>query len=143
MKRIALLVCVLGIFSLTCFGQDTNVPAGKGGTPPPASSSKKITKPAVKPSEVKGKVEEVTLADPTKGVRAEIIITGEDARRYTLLVRSTTTIYGQDWKAISLDKLVKGQQVRVQYITNKDGMYVALSIKPFGKQKPLIENSAS
>jgi len=140
MKRVALLVCVLGVFSLTCFGQDTNLPAEKGGTLPPASSSKKITKitkPAVKPLEVKGKVEGVTLADPTKGVRAEITITGEDAKRYTFMVRATTTIYGQDWKAISLDKLIKGQQVRVQYITNKDGMYVALSIKPAGKQKPL------
>ena len=36
----------------------------------------------------------------------------------------------EDWKAISLDKLEKDQQVRVQYVTNKDGFLVALSIKP-------------
>jgi hypothetical protein len=137
MKRLALLICALGVFSLTCFGQDTILPAQKGGTPPPASLSKKITKPAIKPLEVKGKAEAVALADPSKGIRPEISVTGEDGKRYTFLVRATTTIYGQDWKAIALDKLVKGQQVRVQYITNKDGMFVALSIKPVSKEKPL------
>lgn len=109
----------------------------EGGTPPPASLSKKITQSTIKPLEVKGKAEAVRLADPSKGIRPEISITGEDGKRYTFLVKATTTIYGQDWKAIALDKLEKGQQVRVQYITNKDGMSVALSIKPVSKEKPL------
>jgi hypothetical protein len=132
MKRVALLVCALGIFSVTCFGQDTVLPVQKGVTHPPASSFKikKVTKPAVKPLEVRGTVETVTLAEPSKGIRPEISITGYDGKRYTFLVRTTTTIYGPDWKAITLDKLVKGQQERIQYITNKDGMSVALSIKP-------------
>ncbi len=135
MKRLALLICALGVFSLTCFGQDTVLPAQKGETPPPASLSQKITK--AKPLEVKGHTETVILADPSKGIRPKISITGEDGKHYTFLVRATTTIYGQDWKAIALDKIVKGQQVRVQYITNKDGMSVALSIKPVSKEKPL------
>jgi hypothetical protein len=136
MKRLALLICALGVFSLTCFGQDTVLPAQQGGTPPPASLSKKITKPAVKPFEVKGTTESVSLADPAKGIRPEITITNEDGKHRTFLVRPTTTIYGPDWKAIALDKLEKGQKVRIQYITNKDGMSVALSIKPVSKEKP-------
>jgi hypothetical protein len=135
MKRLALLICALGVFSLTCFGQDTVLPVQQGVTPPPASLSKKISKPAVKPFEIKGTTESVSLADPSKGIRPEITITGEDGKRHTFLVRATTTIYGQDWKAIALDKLEKGQQVRIQYITNKDGMPVALSIKPVSREK--------
>jgi hypothetical protein len=131
MKRVALLICALGVFSLTCFGQDSIPAMQKGGTPLPISSpSKKNTTSLIKPLEVKGKVEVATLADPSKVIRPKIYITGEDGKYYTFQVRSTTTIYGTDWKAIALDKLIKGQFVRIQYITNKEGMSVALSIMP-------------
>jgi hypothetical protein len=85
---------------------------------------------------VRGKVDNITPSEPSKGIRPEITLSGEDGKNYTFLVRTTTTIYGPDWKAISIDKLVPGQQVRVQYITNKDGFLVAQSIKPvYLKQK--------
>jgi hypothetical protein len=93
----------------------------------------KNTKSLIKPLEMKGKVDVATLTEPSKAIRPKISITGEDGKNYTFLVRSTTTIYGTDWKAIALDKLVKGQLVRIQYITNKEGMSVALSIKPVSK----------
>lgn len=80
--------------------------------------------------EVKGRVSSITTADPSKGIRPGIVLNGEDGRIYIFLVRSTTTIYSQDWKAITLDKLTKGRQVRVQYFINKEGSSVALSIKP-------------
>ena len=137
MKKVALLICALGVFSLTCFGQDALPAMQKGGTPPPPASNKKIVKPVAKPLEMKGKVDTVTAADPSKGIRPEISITSEDGKHYTFLVRSTTTIYGPDWKAIALDKLEKGREVRVQYITNKDGLSAALSIKPVSQEKPL------
>ncbi len=136
MKRIALYVCFLGIFSLTCFGSDLVLHAQTKGTPPPASLPKKITNPEIKPLEVRGRTEAVRLADPSMGIRPEISITGEDGKRYSFLIRSTTTIYGQDWKAIPLEKLVIGEYVRVQYNTNEYGKSVALSIKPLGKKKP-------
>ena len=128
MKRIALLICFLGIFSLTCFGQDMVLRVQMKGTPPPASLPKKITNPEIKPLEVSGKMEAVSFADPSKGIRPEISITGEDGKRYSFLIRSTTTIYGQDWKAIPLEKLVIGEYVRVQYHTNEYGKSVALSV---------------
>ena len=85
---------------------------------------------------MRGSVETIIPSEPSKGIRPEITLSGEDGKNYTFLVRTTTTIYGPDWKAISLDKLEKGQQVRVQYITNKDGFLVAQSIKPvYLKQK--------
>jgi hypothetical protein len=124
MKRVAIILCALGVLSSVCFGQDTRLSAPKEGTHP--SISKKI----VTPLEVRGKIETITPSEPSKGVRPEITLSGEDGKKYTFLVRTTTTIYGPDWKAISIDKLEKGQQVRVQYITNKDGFLVAQSIKP-------------
>ncbi len=124
MIRVAIILCALGILSSVCFGQDTRMGAPKEGIHPPVS--KKI----VAPLEVRGNVETITLSEPSKGVRPEITVSGEDGKNYTFLVRTTTTIYGPDWKAISIDKLEKGQLLRVQYITNKDGFLVAQSIKP-------------
>ena len=130
MKRVAIILCALGLLSSVCLGQDTRLSAPKEGTHP--SVSKKI----VAPLELRGNVETITPSEPSKGIRPEITLSGEDGQNYTFLVRTTTTIYGPDWKAISIDKLEKEQQVRVQYITNKDGFLVAQSIKPvYLKQK--------
>ena len=129
MKRVAIILCALGVLSSVCFGQDTRLSAPKEGTPPPVS--KKIAAPL----EVRGNVETIIPSEPSKGIRPEITLSGEDGKNYTFLVRTTTTIYGPDWKAITIDKLEKGQQVRVQYITNKDGFLVAQSIKPVRQQQ--------
>jgi hypothetical protein len=130
MKRVVLVFCTLGVLFSLCIGQDSPLAAQKEGTPPPPPVSKK----AVAPLELKGKVDAIILPEPSKGIRPEISLLSEDGRRYTFLVRTTTTIYGPDWKAISMDKLEKNQQVRVQYITNKDGFLVAISIKPLNEQ---------
>jgi len=138
MKKAAFLVCALAFLSLACYGQDIVQAAQKGKTAtPPSSSLKKIAKP-VNPLEIKGKIDSILAAEPAKGIRPEIVITGEDGKTYVFVVRSTTTIYNQDWKAITLDKLEKGQLVRIQYITSKDGMLVALSIKPVSLENPAV-----
>jgi hypothetical protein len=124
MKRIAIMLCSVGVLFFSCFGQNTDIPQQKERTLPPVS--KKI----VTPLEVSGKVDTIHFAEPSKGVRPQIFLIGEDGKRYTFLVMATTTIYGPDWKAIALDKLVKDQQVRVHYITNKEGFFIAQSIKP-------------
>jgi hypothetical protein len=127
MKRIVILLCAFGVLSFACFGQDAFQAGQKGGTPPPVS--KKLEKPL----EVRGVVNMITQAEPSKGIRPEIIVYGEEGKIYIFLVRTTTTIYSPEWKAMTLDKLAKGRQVRVQYITNKEGSLVALSIKPVYK----------
>lgn len=80
--------------------------------------------------EAVGKVDGVTLEDPAKGTRSEISIIDGFGTRLSLIVKPTTTIYGDDWKAISLDKLPRDRPVRVQYARGKDGSFTALSIKP-------------
>jgi hypothetical protein len=124
MKRVVLLICALGVLFFSCNGQNTDMSQQKGGTPPP------VSKKVITPLEVMGKLDDIHLADPSKGIRPKIFLTGKEGKSYIFIIVTTTTIYGPDWKAIPLDKLTVGQQVRVNYITNKEGFQVAQSIKP-------------
>ena len=124
MKRVAILICTLGVLLFSCNGQNTDMSRQKGGTSPP------VSKKVIARLEVLGKLDDIYLADPSKGINTKIFLTGEEGKRYIFIVVTTTTIYGPDWKAIPLDKLTVGQQVRVSYITNKEGFQVAQSIKP-------------
>jgi len=131
MARIISLIIPMWLISLACFCQDSVTPLliKEGTLHPAASSDQAVIKPP-KPLEIIGAIEAITLAEPSKGIRPELSLQGSDGKRYLFLVRSTTTIYGHDWKPITLDKLRSGEHVRVQYLSNKDGMLVALSIKP-------------
>jgi hypothetical protein len=123
-----LVAAVLGVLACPAFSADSTIlPKQKAKAQPPA-----IHKP-VPALEAVGKVDMVTLEDPAKGVRSEIAILDETGARLILIVKPTTTIYGPDWKAITLDKLTKDQLVRVQYSKSKEGSFTALSIKPSGK----------
>jgi hypothetical protein len=124
MKRVAILICTLGVLLFSCNGQNTDMSQQKGGTPPP------VSKKVITPLEVMGKLVEIHLADPSKGIRPKIFLTGKEGKSYIFFIVTTTTIYGPNWKAIPLDKLTVGQQVRVHYIINKEGFQVAQSIKP-------------
>jgi len=91
----------------------------------------KLTPQAVETKTVTGEVKSVTLADPAKGTKSEIVVvdkSGTEPKEYTFLVKSTTTIYDADWKAISLDKVAKDEKVRVKYTTTKEGVNEGVSI---------------
>ncbi|MEN6472853.1 MAG: hypothetical protein ABFD81_02465 [Syntrophaceae bacterium] len=124
MKRVATMLFALGVLSSVCFGQSINAKSQKESPPPP------LVKKAVLPSEIKGIIEAIDLPEPAKGIRPKISLLVEEGKQFVFMVRSTTTVYGSDWKAIALDKLEQGREVRVQYITNKEGFLEALSIKP-------------
>ncbi|HQJ09401.1 MAG TPA: hypothetical protein PLF54_10405 [Deltaproteobacteria bacterium] len=132
MKKILAVLFALMVFSPACSGQDVVPAARKGKAHPPVSHK------AAASAEIKGKIETITLADPSRGVRPELSVMDEAGKRYTFLVRPTT-IYGSDWKVITLDKLLRDQQVRVRYTASKEGFFTALSIKSAtdGKDKPL------
>jgi hypothetical protein len=124
MKRVAILICTFGVLLFSCNGQNTDMSRQKGGTPPP------VSKKAIAPIELMGKLDNIHFADPSKNIRSKIFLTGGEGKSYIFIIAPTTTIYGPDWKAISLDKLTVGQQVRVHYIINKEGFQEAESIKP-------------
>jgi len=97
-----------------------------------AQKEEPITVSAVtKASEIEtvtGKVESVTLADSSKGIKSEIVIIDENGQKYIFLVKFTTTIYATDWKAISLEKINKGDSAKIKYSTTKEGVNEAVSI---------------
>jgi len=87
---------------------------------------------AVETKIVTGEVKSVTLADPVKGTKSEIVVvdkSGSEPKEYTFLVKSTTTIYDADWKAIALDKIKQDDKVKVTYSTTKEGVYEATSMR--------------
>jgi hypothetical protein len=127
MRRVVVVVAALMVLASSAFGQDGVLLALQKTKPHSSSAHKPV--PAL---EVVGRVDVVKLEDPSSGVRAEIHVVDEAGARHIMIVKPTTTIYGPDWKAITLDKLAKDQQVRVQFVKSKEGSFTALSIKPAG-----------
>lgn len=86
------------------------------------------TKPAHKL--YKGTIDTVTLADAAKGTKSEITVIGgkDQKQKMTFLVKSTTTIADADAKPLTLDKLQKGNKVRVRYTTTAENVHEAISI---------------
>jgi hypothetical protein len=83
---------------------------------------------ASKHKSITGMVKSISQADAAKGTKSEIVITsaGQDE---SLLVRSTTTLYDADAKAITLDKIKANAKVTAAYKTTPEGVKEAKSIK--------------
>ena len=132
MKKILLALLVLAFISPLCFAQQ-----------PVSAPISKVNPVAVATKTLTGKVESVSLADPTKGTKSEIVIespvevkevkekdvVSEKDQKTTFLVKSTTTIYDADYKAITLDKIIKDQTIKVKYTTTLDGVNEAISVR--------------
>jgi len=132
MKKILLTLLVLAFISPLCFAQQ-----------PVSAPISKVSPAAVATKTLTGKVESVSLADPVKGTKSEIVIespvevkeiqgkdvVSETNQKTTFLVKSTTTIYDTDYKATTLDKIIKDQTIKVKYATTQDGVNEAISVK--------------
>ena len=132
MKKILLALLVLAFMSPLCFAQQ-----------PVSAPTTKVSPAAVATKTLTGKVESVSLADPVKGTKSEIVIespvevkeikekdvVSEKEQKTTFLVKSTTTIYDVDYKAITLDKITKDQTIKVKYTTTQDGVNEAISVR--------------
>ena len=132
MKKILLALLVLAFISPLCFAQQ-----------PVSAPISKVNPVAVATKTLTGKVESVSLADPVKGIKSEIVIespvevkevkekdvVSEKDQKTTFLVKSTTTIYDADYKATTLDKIIKDQTIKVKYTTTKDGVNEAISVR--------------
>jgi hypothetical protein len=119
MKIFLIIICTFGFISSSCL-------AGPLGS----DLSDKTLAKAGASKEIKGKVEGVVLEDLVNEVRPKIIILTGDGKKRTFVIRPTTTIYDPEWNPSTLDKIPKGQFVRIKYRMNKEGFTVALSIKP-------------
>ncbi len=90
--------------------------------------------PAPKPPHVPtkgvvGTVDAVTLADADAATKSEITVINKTNAKLMFLVKPTTTIYDAKGKPLTLDKVVKGEEVRVRYTTTAEGVNEATFIK--------------
>jgi len=108
MKKILLALLAFTFASSFCFAQQVSAP---------------VSQVAPKPVETKtftGKVESVSLADSTKGIKSEIVAVDEKGQKLTFAVRTTATITDKDGKSITLGKIAKDNKVVIEYTTKKD-----------------------
>ena len=87
--------------------------------------------PAPKPARATfiGTVDSVTMADPVKGTKSEIVVINNATTKMSFLVGATTTLYNAKGETIGLDQIVKGNEVNVEYETTAVGVYEAVSVK--------------
>jgi hypothetical protein len=76
-----------------------------------------------------GAVDSVTMADPAKGTKSQVVVVNKANIKMSFLVVATTTLYGAKGETIGLAKIVKGNEVNVRYKTTVAGVYEAVSIK--------------
>jgi hypothetical protein len=88
-----------------------------------------MTDVPVKHAILNGVVKSVSLADPVKGTKSEIVVVDATKKIIHVLVTSTTTIWDQDAKAINNDKITSRQHVNVVYVTTPEGINIGRSIK--------------
>jgi len=124
----ALCVSLLMSGSL-CFAQEAEKPANPSITVRAASRATKATvSKATEAKTLVGKIAAVTLADPAKGIKPEIVVKDKRDKAITLLITSTTSIYDGSWNAVTLENLKVDSKARVKYSKTKEGAYEALAI---------------
>lgn len=116
-KTHATLLLVLFVLGLAAVSSAQQTPAKPAPAPKPAGK------------EVIGTVESFTPGDAAKGVKAQIVVVDKAGAKVTCLVKATTPVRDAAGKPLTLDKIVKGAEVRVRYTTNPQGVNEALFIK--------------
>ena len=121
MKRIILAVVILMVGSRLCLAQAPVQPPMK------AVVAKKAAKEVTGKVFV-GKVVSVSIADPVKATKSEIVVVDEAGKKMAFLVKTTTTVYDPAWQALTIEKVKKDEKVKVKYATTKEGVEEAISI---------------
>jgi hypothetical protein len=76
-----------------------------------------------------GTVDSVTIADPAKGTKSEIVAVNKAITKMSFLIVATTTLYNAKGETIGLAKIVKGNEINVKYKTTAEGVHQAVSVK--------------
>ncbi|MCX5687346.1 MAG: hypothetical protein NTV71_01670 [Candidatus Omnitrophica bacterium] len=119
MKKILLTIIVATFVSSLCFAAEQTVLPIVAKAAPKAIETRVFT----------GKIESVSLPDIAKGTKSEITAENEKNQKLTFLVKSTTTIYDAYSNTMLLDSVKKDSNVKVAYITTKEGVNEATSIR--------------
>ncbi len=118
MKKIFLTIVAIAFVSSLCFAEQSMPPVGVKAMPK-----------AVKVKVFTGKIESVSLPDIAKGTKSEIIVVDDKNQKLAFLVKGTTTIYDASSNTMLLDNITKDSKVKVAYVTTKEGVNEATSIR--------------
>jgi len=112
-----------------CFAQEVETPAPPQNTVRVASrATRSIVSKAIEAKTLVGKITEITLTDPAKGIKPQIVVKSKRNKVITLLITSKTDIYDVGWNAVTLENLKVDSRARVKYSRTKEGIYEALAI---------------
>ncbi|MCX5678958.1 MAG: hypothetical protein NTY76_07650 [Candidatus Omnitrophica bacterium] len=110
MKKIAIVLLALAFVSPAIFAQT-------------ATPEKKSV--AEKASTVVGKIVDVTVADPAKGVTAGVItVADETGKTTTFTVKATAKILAHTLDVITLNKLKVGDKVKIETSSANDAQSI-------------------
>ncbi len=116
MKKVLVVVLAAMLLGTVCFAQESAAPEQK-------ESAATQAKVAV------GKVVEVTVADPAKGIADETVVVADEMGKTTkFTVSSATNIVDATLNAITLGQLNKDKKVEVKY-SGEEGAAKAEAIK--------------
>ena len=118
MKKLLITIFALGVVSGLCFAAEYGSNSMNTATTPVMD----ILKAA------QGKVESVSMADPAKGTKSEIVVVDDMEKKWTFIVKPTTTIYDAGMQPTALDKIKADDKVTVKYSVDKEGLNEAQSI---------------
>ena len=76
-----------------------------------------------------GTVVSASFADINLGTKSEIDVRDHRGAIINCIITDTTTMYDDKGNSITLDKLLKGQTVKIKYIITKSGIKEAQLIK--------------
>ena len=125
---------VLSVLAMSIFSVSMALAADQPAAPVTATAT--VTAPvAVAPAvpaameTQTGIVKSISMANAAKGTKSEIVIVDAAGKETSTLIKSTTTLYDADAKAITLDKIAADSKVAVVYIVSPEGVNEASSVK--------------
>jgi hypothetical protein len=74
-------------------------------------------------------IQSVSLGDAAKNLKPEIVVADSMNKERKIVVMPATVILDKEGKAVSLDKLTKGEKIHLMYTVTKEGIKEALTIK--------------
>jgi hypothetical protein len=114
-----LIILVLGVLFIgtACYAQEKPVVV------------KHEASPVIKAKTITGKVEAITLADPAKATKTELVVVDENGVKATFVLGATTIIHDNITAVMGADKLAKDEKVQVKYLVSAAGANEAISVK--------------
>jgi hypothetical protein len=77
--------------------------------------------------QITGKVKTLTVDNPSKGTKSQLVVIDDKSARMTLVVNSKALFYDVQSNNITLDKIKVNDRIKIQYSITKEGVNNAYS----------------